>query len=493
MATIKKIDFSTNDKDLQLLPFSGSLEIEVLECILSSPGDYYPIGLKYLKPKGMFYDTLNNEVWETMQSIAAVGALTAQKVLSAYESRRDNESLYHLKALLASYSNKAEFESSCLKLNEYFISRTIHRLGYHINQTAITTDALEVLGVATDAIDKIYRHISQMTEVTINDSIQALAKELHDISLAPDGMLGIKFTVNGLNKIIKGKRRGNFIVIAGSTGEGKTTLEMQEIRQSAENNIPVGCFSLEMKTEELLLIMSCDALNINTEEVLSGDLSMQNMSALGTYMERIKKMPLKILDKPAIKIGELKSVARMWKKNFGIREIWIDHLHLMEGDVHYSSPEQKYNDLANQLKSLAKELDIPIIALAQFARKEKGDNRMHKISDLKYAGGIEQAADVILLLYRPELYDIDTFPKGHKREGQSTKGYAKINVGKLRLLPKGDIDCHFTGTHFYDLNEWEYSQLNQPERPENPRAGFQQNYNPNKTIEQTKKEISDPF
>jgi replicative DNA helicase len=376
----------------------------------------------------------------------------------------------------------SDFQSDCLILNEFWIKRTLHRFGHYLNQKSMTADALELLGTCSETTDIIYRHIHQMTEITLKDGVQELAKELKDISLSSNGMLGLSSSIRGINEVVKGYRRGNLIILAGSTGEGKTTLECQEIRHLIEQDIPVGCFTLEMKTLEIILMMACDAVGVSSEDILSADIDAINR--VSAYMERVKTMPLMISDKPAIKIGELKSVARMWKKNRDIKIIFIDLIHLMQGDVQYLSAEQKFNDIANELKALAKELDIPIVALAHLHRKQKGDKTAHEISDLKYASGIEQAADVVLLIYRPELYDIET-----DKDGASTKGFAKIIIGKLRLLPKRDVKCHFSGTRFTDLNEYQYKQLEQPKPKEqethNPYRGIKDN----RTLEQIKQDI----
>lgn len=467
-----KHNFDLNTHDLKPLPFSDEIEMQVLEIMLDDPYSYYATGVKYLKAKGMFYNPLNAEIWEIMQNVSKSGEMTIDKVRGVIDGLRDRDRLYHFFGICQMPSIPSSFESNCLLLNEFWIKRTIHRMGFYLNQNALNTpDALELLGVCSESTDKIYRHIAQMTEVTLKDGVKELAQELHDISISPDGMLGLRSAIAGINRVIKGYRKGNFIIVGGSAREGKTTFMLQEMRYNLENNIPVGCFSLEMKTSELILIMSCNALNLNTETVLDGALSAADMGHIGTYMERVKSMPLKVSDKPAIKISELKSVARMWKKNNDIKVLYIDHLHLMDSDLTNTNAEQKFTDIANQLKALSKELDIPIVCLAQLARKEKGSKSMHTISDLKYASGIEQAADVIMLIYRPELYEIETL-----HDGTPTKGYAKIHVGKLRLLPASDIICYFTGLRFEDWNTYHFNQKDEPIRVENPKAGITRDY-----------------
>ena len=303
-----------------------------------------------------------------------------------------------------------------------------------------------------------------MKERSLSDAASELQKELADIQIAPNGMLGIPSSLHGINNAIKGYRKSNLIVIAASTGEGKTTLALQDAHHSLKQNIPIGYVSLEMSTQELMMMMACAELGIDTQDILQGGCDMQKVIDVSNYVSKIEKMPLKITDRAGMTIGEIKAIAKGWKDKFGIKQLFIDHIHLANGDVEYSNSEQKFTDIANKLKELAKELEIPVIALAQLARKELSDKRMHQVTDIKYAGGIEQAADVILMPFRAEHHGIET-----DGSGDSTKGKAVIIIGKLRLLPKQNIKCNFTGMKFTHQDTFVPPQTFEID---NPRAGF---------------------
>jgi len=206
---------------------------------------------------------------------------------------------------------------------------------------------------------------------------------------------------------------------------------------------------LEMTQSELLLKICCEKLDLDIDTALSGKLTTQQLENVSNMLGQIKKMPLFISETPAMKIGEIKATARMWKNRNKIKILFIDHMHLANSDFQHINAEQKFTDIANQIKELAKELDIPVVTLAQLARKDNiSEKRMHVMTDLKYAGGIEQAADVIMMIFRPEEHGIT-----EDSEGNSTKGKAIIKIEKLRLLKKGKVKCEFDGLRFTDAND----------------------------------------
>jgi len=442
----KKINYHLNDQDLKPLPSDEKLEKMILGLFLDLPHTIEEMS-KYLTIEGIFYHTNNNKVWEAINQVVAYKMLpNTLNVEGFFKRKGDNETALYVKMLSTYAGELFMLRQYCMKLFEVAALRNIIRLGFDINQRGLLrNDALELLAAASNGIGKVYHHIANMKTKTLSDGVDELAQELVEIASSPDGMLGIKGTIPSLNNIFKGYRRGNMIVIAASSGEGKTTFMLQEASLMASQGIPIGIISLEMTQSELLLKMCCEKLDLDIDSALSGKLSGEDMSRLSAMLGKIKQMPLHVSETPAMKIGEIKAMARMWKNRNKIKILFIDHMHLANSDFQHNNPEQKFTDIANQIKELAKELDIPVVTLAQLARKELSEKRMHVMTDLKYAGGIEQAADVILLIFRPEHHGIEIDDKE-----ESTKGKARIIVGKLRLLPKHNIKCFFNGVAFWN-------------------------------------------
>lgn len=467
MKSKTKINFNLGDADYQRLPHSEGVEQEVLGSILIFTANYSRV-YKYLKAEGIFYTPECIEIWEEIQKRIKPGVLSLyDMLLQHYTAIGRNELSAYVQVCYMAATSDSRLIEKCLLLNEYWIGRTIHRLGYHLNQYALKRekDKLDLLGEATDGLNAVYSHIAGMKERTIEQEAKELRSEVVATSLDPGKINGVKSSLYDLNDSIKGYRNGNLIIIGASTGEGKTTLAIQEALHFAKQGIPVGYLSLEMKSTELILMMACCELSMDAERVLAGELSADEMQAFGDTVTMIERLPIMMNDQPAMRIGEIKATARLWHKK-GLKVLVVDHIHLANTDTPSPTTEQQFTNIANQLKELGKELDIPVIALAQLARKDDKEKRPHIVTDLKYAGGIEQAADVVLLIFRPEAHGIETSPNG-----ESTKGYARIIVAKVRLIRKRNVTAYFTGQRFADWGEHGFSKA-QPVKIDNPRAGI---------------------
>jgi replicative DNA helicase len=446
---MKKIDFRLNDLDQSALPSNNHLEKCVLGILLAVP-TLIDKCLKYLNTPGVFYGDVEARVWERVKGYYSAGyEISEVKVSASFKAEGDNDAALSVLTYAMSADNPGFIEKHCLQLNEYHIIRQIIRLGWDLNTGGQTppVDALKLLGRTSESLDRIYQHLAAFKSKTVSEGVDDLAGELVAIGSSVDGLLGLRGSLEKLNRIIKGYRKGNLVVLSGSTGEGKTTLALQEVLCMLLQGIPVGFISLEMTMPELILKLACSHTGISVEKALDGTLTEKEFSELTMCMDWIKTLPIQITDTPALRMGEVKATGRMWKKRHDIKILFVDHLHLVNGDFNYPSSEQKFNDIANQLKELAKELDIPLVALAQLARKDtENGKRMHRETDLKYAGGIEQAADIIIFIFRPALHGMEIGPNG-----EDLTRMAHIYTAKLRLLPKGKINCEFDGLKFSQL------------------------------------------
>lgn len=445
-------NYRINTNDLQPLPSDAKLERMVLGLLLELP-NYFDQCFKYLQIEGIFYEPTNSKIWDAMLAVLKFKMQPDKKNVEGYFTRLGDKEMAIATHAATLYSGDVtSLKQYCLKLFEIAAIRNVIRIGYDLNYRGYERqDALELLSDASNGIGKVYEAIAGMKSKSLNEGVDELTTELAAIASSPDGMLGIKGSLAGLNRIIKGYRNGNMIVIGASSGEGKTTLMLQEISSMAIRGVAVGVISLEMTQSELLLKISCELLNIEIERALEGRLSDVEMNAISNELDKIKRWPMYITETPALKIGEIKATGRMWKNRNKIKILFIDHMHLANADYNQTNAEQKFTDIANQIKELAKELDIPVVALAQLSRKETSEKRMHLITDLKYAGGIEQAADVVILIYRPELHGIET-----TSDGESAAGKAVIKVGKLRLLRPGIIKADFDGLRFREAGYSNY-------------------------------------
>jgi len=221
---------------------------------------------------------------------------------------------------------------------------------------------------------------------------------------------------------------------------GKTALALTLARNAAiDYKIPVGVFSLEMATMQLIIRMICAEARINAHLVRTGKLPHSEGPKLSRTVHKLTESPIYVDDSPAQTVLEIRAKARRLKAEKNVGMIIIDYLQLMQGPAKAESREREISHISRSLKSLAKELNIPVIALAQLNRAvETRSDKRPQLSDLRESGSIEQDADVVIFLNRPEIYKIEQFP-----DNTSTEGVCEIIVGKQRNGPTGEIKLAF--------------------------------------------------
>jgi replicative DNA helicase len=222
---------------------------------------------------------------------------------------------------------------------------------------------------------------------------------------------------------------------------GKTAFALSVARNAAvDHKIPVGIFSLEMSTMQLIIRLLCAEGRLNAHLVRTGKLPHEEGVKLSRNAHKLIESPVYVDDSPAQTVLEIRAKARRLKHEKNIGLLIIDYLQLMQGPAKVESREREISHISRSLKSLAKELNIPVVALAQLNRAvETRSEKRPQLSDLRESGSIEQDADVVVFLNRPEYYGIKTFSD----DSTSTEGVAEVIVGKQRNGPTGEIRLAF--------------------------------------------------
>jgi replicative DNA helicase len=245
-----------------------------------------------------------------------------------------------------------------------------------------------------------------------------------------------------LDEVTSGFQKGDFIVVAGRPSMGKTAFVLNVAAFAAiKNNIPTAIFSLEMAGESLVQRLLCSEAEVNLRDLRRGRLSNQDWVNLATAAGNLDKAPIFIDDSASASVLEVKAKARRLKADSNIQMIIIDYLQLLEGSQSskaMNSRQQEISDISRALKGLAKELDCPVIVVSQLSRMpEHREDRRPRLADLRESGAIEQDADVVILIYRDEVYDQNT----------EKKGIAEINIAKQRNGPTRTFELGFFGDH----------------------------------------------
>ncbi|MHB8931788.1 MAG: DnaB-like helicase C-terminal domain-containing protein, partial [Melioribacteraceae bacterium] len=223
-----------------------------------------------------------------------------------------------------------------------------------------------------------------------------------------------------------------------------TAFAMSAARNAAiDHGVPIAVFSLEMATIQLATRLISAEARINAHNVRTGKFKPEEGAKISRTVHKLSKAPIYIDDTPAISILELRAKARRLKNEKNIGLIIIDYLQLLSASYNMESREREISTISRSLKALAKELNIPVIALSQLNRQvESRTDKRPMLSDLRESGSIEQDADVVLFLYRPEVYGITQF-SGGDMNGETTEGVAEVIIGKQRNGPIGDVKLRF--------------------------------------------------
>ena len=263
---------------------------------------------------------------------------------------------------------------------------------------------------------------------------------------------GVPTEYHEFDKKTAGLQPADLIILAGRPSMGKTALAMNMVQNAAHfHKVPVAVFSLEMAKEQLGMRLICSMGRINAQRLRTGFLQEQDWPKLTRAVGMLSEAPIYIDDTAAISVLEMRAKARRLKTEHNIGMVVVDYLQLMRGRSNVQSREQEISEISRSLKAMAKELNIPVIALSQLNRSlESRPNKRPILSDLRESGAIEQDADVIIFIYRDEVYN--------KAEDNPKKGIAEVIIGKQRNGPTGTVELAFLPhyTSFENLAQNDY-------------------------------------
>ncbi|MCK9275826.1 MAG: replicative DNA helicase [Syntrophales bacterium] len=301
----------------------------------------------------------------------------------------------------------------------------------------IGADIDSVLDEAEHSVFEISEHKIKPSFFPIKEVIKSSFKTIEKLYEKKSLITGVSTGFRKLDELTSGLQKSDLIIIAGRPSMGKTAFAVNIAAHAAiENNIPVAIFSLEMSKEQLAFRMLSSEARVDSQRLRKGFLGEIDWPKLTTAAGRLSEAPIYIDDTPAISALEMKAKARRLKAEKGLDLIVLDYLQLMRGRDPGMPREQEISDISRSLKSLAKELNVPVIALSQLNRQvETRSDRRPYLADLRESGAIEQDADVIMFIYRDEVYN--------KSEDNPERGFAEIDIGKQRNGPTGKIKLVF--------------------------------------------------
>ena len=355
---------------------------------------------------------------------------------------------FYLISLTQRVSSSAHIEFHARIILQKYIQRSLIKISSEIIEEAYdeTKDVFDLLDNAEAKLYEVTQgNIKKSTETAQSLVIQA-KKKIEDIS-NKEGLSGIPSGFTKLDKLTSGWQESDLIIIAARPGMGKTALTLSMARNIAVNqNIPVAFFSLEMASVQLITRLISSETGLSSDKLRTGRLEKHEWEQLNVKVKTLEKAPLFIDDTPSLSIFDLRAKARRLASQYGIKMIIIDYLQLMTagGSQKGGNREQEISTISRNLKALAKELSLPVIALSQLSRavETRGGSKRPLLSDLRESGAIEQDADIVSFIYRPEYYKIDEWDDDDR---SPTEGQAEFIVAKHRNGGLDNIRMKFIG------------------------------------------------
>ena len=446
------------EKNINLQPQSLEAEEAVLGAMMiDDAAANKAIGL--LKSSSYFYKEAHKKIFEAMLVLSEesnpIDTVSVSNELKKKKSLKSVGGLYYLTGLVDKVPTAANIETYASIVKEKGILRNLISASHYMSKKAFESgeDVASILDEAEQSIfsltqqkdNKLFQHIKPI----LTEAIQNLEK----MQSKKGSVVGVPSGIIDLDNVTAGFRKSDLIVIAGRPSMGKTALALSVARNAAlESKVPTAIFSLEMSSDQLAQRLLSSEARIDGQKARTGRLQPARWKDITIASGKLADAPLFIDDTPALSILDLRSRARRLKREENIELLIVDYLQLMQGPRRSENRQQEISNITQSLKALAKELDIPVIALSQLSRAvESRTDKRPVLSDLRESGAIEQDADVVIFLYRPFVYD-------DKKVDQ--KGLAYLIVAKQRSGPTRTVKATFIDTYarFENYTDWSESE-----------------------------------
>ncbi|MDB0055194.1 MAG: replicative DNA helicase [Bacteroidia bacterium] len=459
-ATAKKKSTFGNMDMSKLQPQARDLEEAVLGALMLEK--YAPEKVaSYLKAEAFYVDA-HQLIYGAVISLFTLGhpvdILTVTEQLRKDGTLESAGGAYYITSLTNKISSAANIEYHAHIVIQKSIQRQLISVAGEIGEKAFeeTSDAFELLDQSEKQLFEIKNSTMTKNYDEVSDLIAKAIKDIEESTADGEGLTGIPTGFTELDRMTSGWQKSDLIILAARPGMGKTAFVLSMARNAAVlANKSVAIFSLEMSSMQLVKRLIASEAELSSEKIRSGKLEEHEWQQLHTKISTIEDAKLFIDDTPALSVLELKAKARRLKSNRQLDMIIIDYLQLMraeEGNKNAGNREQEISYISRSLKGLAKELDIPIIALAQLSRAvEQRQDKRPVLSDLRESGSIEQDADLVTFIFRPEYYGIT-----QDEEGNDNTGLTEIIIRKHRNGSPGTVNLKFV-KHFGKFTDWGYS------------------------------------
>ena len=446
----------------KLPPQAIDLESAVLGAILLE-SDALIESAAEIRPE-IFYKDSHRVICQVILTLYKAGEkidlLTVTEKLRKIGKLEHAGGAFYLTELTDHVSGASHLQAHLKIIQEKFLMREMIRIASDIQKNAYddTNDVFELMDTTQVSMINLMSGINLQQAISLKDSTIQVFQEMA-INMAKrnnNQITGIATPITRLNEFTGGWQKGDLVIIAARPAMGKTGLALSFARAAAKNHKSVLFFSLEMPHSKLTYRMIAQETRIKSvTEMQRGEITQDQLNAMSLKTSRMTNYKISIDDQARLSLMGLRSKANRMKASGNLDMIIVDYLQLMADEVKGSNREQEISRISRALKVLAKDLNIPVIALSQLSRavETRGGDKKPQLSDLRESGSIEQDADMVIFLYRPEYYGINEVSFDHVGS-LSTKGLAVGAIAKHRNGPVGEFLMHFD-SRYVDFTDFQ--------------------------------------
>jgi len=442
-----------------LQPQALDIEKAVLGALLIDK-DAYPVVCEMLFPES-FYEQRNQHIYAAIRDLSLaekpVDVLTVTEQLARNGQLENVGGPAYIAEVSSRVASSAHIEYHARIIAQKFLARQLISFASVIETKAFdeTIDVDELMQEAEGSLFELSQKNMKKDYTQVDPVIKNAMDVIMKAAQNTDGLTGVPTGYHKLDDITSGWQPSDLVIIAGRPAMGKTSFALSLAKNiAADYRVPIAFFSLEMSNVQLVNRLISNVCEIQGSHIQSGQLQQDEWDRLDKRINTLQGSPLYVDDTPGLSVFELRTKARRLVREHGVKIIMIDYLQLMNANgMRFSSRQEEVSTISRSLKGLAKELDIPILALSQLNRgvesREGLEGKRPQLSDLRESGAIEQDADMVLFVHRPEYYHIY-----QDDNGRDLHGMAQIIIAKHRKGATGDVLLTFRG---------EYTRFENPE------------------------------
>lgn len=404
--------------------------------------------MAHLSPE-RFYDPKNATVFEVMAELytqnSPIDLLTVTQAVRKKRLLDQSGGPAYIASLTSRVASTANIDQWCLFLNEHFMKREFARISSQVHDLSFdgSTDVFEIYDRFTGQMSQIFNKSVKTTMSHVSELTEKIAEMVISRETTTNGVSGLTTGIASVDRIIGGHQKSDLMYMAGRPGMGKTAMALSEMLSMAVHGVPVAFFSLEMSSSQVILRLLSMLTGIDGSKLMKYKLETEELRLFQSKKDYLNMLPIYIDDTAGLSVFDLRTRVKTMVEKYSVSIVYVDYVQLLGSGTRKpgQNREQELSLISRNLKLIAKECDVPVIALSQLSRAvEARSEKRPMLSDLRESGSLEQDADIVVFLYRPEYYGVTADEAGNSVEGLGEYIVAKqrngsTGIARMRFLP----------------------------------------------------------